>query len=114
MTDDIDRVLSSEPEIQPSRAFVASVMNAVERESAAPPPIPFPWLRALPMAAVALALAVVVVTLAPVFSAAPSSVPSPAVDGFVRAASTPAAVWTAVGLLVSAASAFAVTIRARS
>src|SRR5206468_12240322 len=33
--------------------FVASVMDAVRREATVPPPIPFPWKRALPGLAVA-------------------------------------------------------------
>src|SRR5438045_1181660 len=46
--DDLDRILSSEQEIIPSAAFVDSVMSSVRREAGAPPPIPFPWRRALP------------------------------------------------------------------
>jgi hypothetical protein len=46
--DEIDRVLSREDEILPSSGFTVSVMDAVRREAAAPPPIPFPWKRALP------------------------------------------------------------------
>ena len=45
---DLDRILSKEEEILPSSGFAASVMEAVQREAAAPPPIPFPWKRALP------------------------------------------------------------------
>ena len=51
--DDIDRILSSEDEILPSSGFVASVLDAVRREAATPPPIPFPWKRAWPVAAAA-------------------------------------------------------------
>jgi len=46
--DDLDRVLLRETEIVPSSGFARSVMAAVRREAAAPPPIPFPWKRALP------------------------------------------------------------------
>ena len=56
---EIDRILSERDEIMPSSGFAASVMEAVRREASAPPPIPFPWLRALPgviLAVVALAL----------------------------------------------------------
>ena len=106
MTDDLDRVLSNEPEIRPSDAFLASVMAAVERESSGPPPIPFPWLRALPLAAAALALAAfIVISLGSADSAAPPSVLSTASEVMVRTASTPVAIWATVGLLVSAASA---------
>jgi hypothetical protein len=46
--DDLDRILASENQIVPSSGFAASVMDAVRREAATPPPIPFPWKRALP------------------------------------------------------------------
>lgn len=46
--DDLDHILSREQEILPSSRFVVSVMDAVRREAEAPPPIPFPWKRALP------------------------------------------------------------------
>lgn len=56
MTDEFDRILSDD-EILPSSGFTASVMEAVRREAAAPPPIPFPWKRALPgVIAVAITL----------------------------------------------------------
>jgi len=47
-SDEIDRALTREVEIIPSSGFVRSVMAAVRSEAAAPPPIPFPWKRALP------------------------------------------------------------------
>lgn len=57
---EIDRILSRRDEILPSSGFVTSVMDAVRREAAAPPPIPFPWKRALPGLALGiLALAVI-------------------------------------------------------
>jgi hypothetical protein len=46
--DEINRILSREDEILPSSGFAVSVMDAVRREAAVPPPIPFPWKRALP------------------------------------------------------------------
>jgi hypothetical protein len=63
---EIDRILSAQfsahDEILPSSGFTASVMDAVRREASAPPPIPFPWRRALPGIVVAsFALAVVVI-----------------------------------------------------
>lgn len=49
MTDDeIDRILSRGGEIAPSSGFADSVMEAVRLDAATPPPIPFPWKRALP------------------------------------------------------------------
>jgi hypothetical protein len=54
--DDLDRFLSDD-EIVPSSGFVVRVMDAVRVEAAAPPAIPFPWLRALPgIVAVVIAL----------------------------------------------------------
>ena len=46
---EMDRILFRRDEITPSSGFVTSVMEAVHLEAAAPPPIPFPWKRALPM-----------------------------------------------------------------
>ena len=56
----LDSILAAEEEILPSSGFLASVMESVteaaEAEAAAPPPIPFPWRRAIP--AIVLATAV--------------------------------------------------------
>jgi hypothetical protein len=49
MTDKrIDAILGTEEELVPSSGFLASVMERLREEAAAPPPIPFPWKRALP------------------------------------------------------------------
>jgi hypothetical protein len=48
MHDDLDQALSSEDTIIPSSGFAASVIDGVLREALTPPPIPFPWRRALP------------------------------------------------------------------
>jgi hypothetical protein len=62
--DEIDRMLSREDEILPSSGFTLSVMDAVRREAAAPPPIPFPWKRALPgLVVLGMALALVLVAV---------------------------------------------------
>ena len=56
-TANLDRILALEEELAPSSGFVASVMDHVRQEAAAPEPIPFPWKRALPgMILVGLAL----------------------------------------------------------
>ena len=47
-----DALGSSEDEIRPSSGFAASVMEAIEAPAAIPPPIPFPWRRALPGAVI--------------------------------------------------------------
>ena len=44
----IDEILAGEEGLIPSSGFLASVMERIEDEAAAPPPIPFPWKRALP------------------------------------------------------------------
>jgi len=62
--DEMNRILSRKEEILPSSGFTASVMDAVRREAAAPPPIPFPWKRALPvLVAGGFVLVMVFVTL---------------------------------------------------
>lgn len=59
--DELDRMLSKQDDIQPSSGFAVSVMEAVRSEASAPPPIPFPWKRALPALLVAAAALVAVV-----------------------------------------------------
>jgi len=45
---EIGRILSSEPEIEPSPEFQRRVLETLRREAAAPAPIPFPWVRLIP------------------------------------------------------------------
>jgi hypothetical protein len=45
---EIDSILAAEEKLIPSSGFLASVMERVHEEAAAPPPIPFPWKRAVP------------------------------------------------------------------
>ena len=67
--DDLDRMLGHEPEIVPSSGFTALVINAVRVQAQAPPPIPFPWKRALPgIAAAVLSLLWIVFSCVAVFS----------------------------------------------
>ncbi|MDR3775353.1 MAG: hypothetical protein P4K97_00535 [Terracidiphilus sp.] len=49
----MDKILATEEELIPSSGFLASVMERVHEEAAAPPPIPFPWARAVPAIVVA-------------------------------------------------------------
>lgn len=61
---DLDHILSRENaghDIVPSSGFVLSVMDAVHHEAAMPPPLPFPWKRALPGLIASLALAMVMI-----------------------------------------------------
>lgn len=106
--EEINRVLSREDEILPSSGFAVSVMDAVRREAAAPPPIPFPWKRALPglvAAGFALALVVVVIVVAIMQGASTSSqfstyLPS-ALPPFFQGNLEYAAIWTALALLAT-------------
>jgi hypothetical protein len=45
---EIDHILATEEPLVPTSGFLASVMERVREEAAAPAPIPFPWKRALP------------------------------------------------------------------
>jgi hypothetical protein len=106
---EIDRILSREDEILPSSGFTVSVMEAVRREAAARPPIPFPWKRALPgllVGGVVLALVLVAVvraiaqvdrTTASRFSTSLPSVMLPIFNGGVESA----AIWAVLALLTA-------------
>jgi hypothetical protein len=111
--EEIDRILSREEEILPSSGFAVSVMDAVRREAAAPPPIPFPWKRALPGMvvggfALALVLISVVVAIAQLgggaaasqFSLPLQSALPPIFQGHLEYA----AIWTVLALLMALAS----------
>jgi hypothetical protein len=45
---EIERILAGEESLILSSGFLASVMERVQEEAVAPPPIPFPWKRAMP------------------------------------------------------------------
>jgi hypothetical protein len=107
--EDIDHILSREDEIFPSSGFAASVMDAVRREAASPPPIPFPWKRALPglvlggfvlllvIIATAIAMAQLSQASTPQLSMPmPSGLPS-IFNGGIKSA----AIWTGLALLVA-------------
>lgn len=105
--EEFDRILSGEADLVPSSGFAASVMDAVRSEASAPPPIPFPWRRALPgIAAGVLALVYLFI------GAFRQSVPSPgapsALERFIsslapalRTARAAGAVWIAAALLLA-------------
>jgi hypothetical protein len=107
---EINSILSREDEILPSSGFTVSVMDAVRREAAAPPPIPFPWKRALPGLVVgAFAIALVLVagimavaqagkaTAPQVSMSSPSVAPLLFHGGGIESAAT----WTVLALLVA-------------
>jgi hypothetical protein len=106
--DEIDRMLELLPGILPSAGFTSSVMNAIRLEAAAPPPIMFPWKRALPgLVAGAFALAlVVVVTVVAVRSSQPITASSLSFSSFmstfrVQERLEGAASWTFLALVVT-------------
>ena len=105
--EEIDDMFSREDEILPSSGFAASVMDAVRREAAAPPPIPFPWKRALPgLAAGGLVLAFVLIAgiigIAQMSNAtAQSSMSPPAMPTFFHGGIESAAAWTVLSLLLA-------------
>ncbi len=73
--EEIDRSLAAENPIAPSPGFLASVMAAVRDEAATPPPIVFPWVRALP--GLVAACAVLVTWAAVLLRGAATSAPPP-------------------------------------
>jgi len=110
---EINSILSREDEILPSSGFTVSVMDAVRREAASPPPIPFPWKRALPGLVVAgLALVLILISViaaiaqlgkatTPQFSMSmPPEMPS-IFNGGIKSAG----IWTVLALLVAFVSA---------
>ena len=106
---EINSILSREDEILPSSGFTVSVMDAVRREAASPPPIPFPWKRALPGLAVAgLALVLILIRViaaiaqlgkatTPPLSMSMPPVPPPIFHGGLGSA----AIWTMLALLLA-------------
>ena len=46
--ENIDEILAADEELLPSSGFLGAVMERIREEAAAPPPLPFPWKRALP------------------------------------------------------------------
>ncbi len=44
---EIGHILATEERLIPSSGFLASVLERVRQEAAMPPPIPFPWKRAV-------------------------------------------------------------------
>lgn len=79
---EFDRILSGDAELVPSSGFASAVMDAVRQEASAPPPIPFPWKRALPGIA-ALVVAVVYLFMEAFRQSAPTAaVPPPVTHPF--------------------------------
>jgi hypothetical protein len=100
MTDDFERALLGDDEIAPSSGFTETVMRAVTAEAAAPPPLPFPWLSALPIfAAAAIALgSALIAAPPPTIKAATVTTP---LFAQLEVPSTPDALWTIFALTLS-------------
>jgi hypothetical protein len=108
--DEIDRVLSRGDELLPSSGFATSVMEAVRREAAAPPAIPFPWKRALPGLVVGACtlIGALVTGVAAIVRLASGSVASqaavstlPALPSLFHGGIQSAAIWTILALLMA-------------
>ena len=102
--EELDRFLSSEDGIVPSSGFASGVMEAVRREAATPPPIPFPWKHALP----GLVMCVAILVLAGTRAGTPSLEHGGALAAFATAllemARRAHAGWVALALLLTASS----------
>jgi hypothetical protein len=104
---DFDHILSKEEQILPSSGFAASVMEAVQREAAAPPPIPFPWKRALPgICAACLMIVLVVLASVSLLRHEAASRPLPAqwlsaIAAITQGWKTVGANWIALALILS-------------
>ena len=106
---EINSILSREDEILPSSGFTVSVMDAIRREAAVPPPIPFPWKRALPglvVAGLALALILVgglaaIVQLGKATTSQLSMSVPPGMPSIFNGGIKSAAIWTGLALLVA-------------
>src|SRR5271157_1457738 len=46
---EINQILATEEELLPSSGFASAVMERVRQEAALPAPIPFPWMKAIPV-----------------------------------------------------------------
>ena len=108
--EEIDHMLSSEDEILPSSGFAVAVMDAIQREAATPPPIPFPWKRALPgmvvgglmfvlalVAIVAIIVHLPMTSTIPQVSAAPPFLEPLGLQGGIGSATK----WTVLALLIA-------------
>lgn len=62
--DNLDRILLEQDTLLPSSGFAVSVMDAIQQQAVAPPPISFPWKRALPGIAALLVGVVMLCSLA--------------------------------------------------
>ena len=100
--DNIDRALAHEEPIVPSSGFAVAVMTRVMEASAAPPPIPFPWVRALPGIALAVGvLGLGVIHLARFFLAAAREINWSGTVQWAPGLPVQRAGWIALALVIS-------------
>jgi hypothetical protein len=85
--DNVERVLAKDDEIVPSSGFTNAVMDAVRREAATPPPLAFPFWRALPgFVAVGIAVALA-------FAGVARGAGVPEMEGIVATISSTVTAW---------------------
>jgi len=105
--DELDAILSKDQEIIPSSGFVNVVMDAVRREAATPPPIPFPWKYALPgiVAAGLVVAAIVIAAFTQVVQVTTTSEPQATLQSLLAPTLEKATVrslgWVCVALLMT-------------
>lgn len=95
--DELDRILGESEGLESSSGFTRRVMEAVEQDRSAPPPIAFPWLRLLPAGLAAVGIVVA-------FASSIGASPAPPVSelALARWLDDPLAVplgWAALSLL---------------
>ena len=100
---DLDRILSSkDDDILPSSGLMTSVMEAIRSDAATPPPIPFPWKRALPgLAAGGSALACMLALVLDQLLQSAHTLPLPASLPVWTLPIVEAVGWSALALLLS-------------
>ncbi|NKB89099.1 MAG: hypothetical protein GKS06_12860 [Acidobacteria bacterium] len=72
---DLERILVSDPVIEPSPDFAKNVMAQVRTEAAAPAPIDFPWRRFLP-GVITAAAAILIFVVMVIANFDPASLPA--------------------------------------
>ena len=118
--DDLDRILASEPGIEPSADFAPSVMRAVRAVAAEPAALAFPWRRALPglcVAAAAIAFTVIVLPMGAhgVSAADPYAAQvQQAVEGMLRQLHDTGAAWIVLALMLTLVAAKVPAVLAQS
>ena len=93
--DELDRILSAEPHLEPSSGFQEDVMRGVSLAATAPSPLPFPWGRV-----VAGSAACGMIAWAGAFLTTPAEIEAWAIVGDALAPALPALGYAALALCV--------------